>query len=277
LGDSGIGHSDQFAQLGQGVAAKAAGASTRARFLQELCQEPADAILITGDITNAANLKTELECLAQLDRPVYFILGNHDFYGGTITGSSDIAKKVAKDYRERLIYLDDTWIVRLTNTATLIGVNGFGDGLAGKGSKTRARMNDFFHIQNFASLQNDSGRFNLMRTLAENATKKLERKLLAAAPDSDRVVIATHVPPFIESSFHEGKIGSAEYLPFFACPTMGRMLLDIAERFPKVEFEVFAGHTHSPAPVYRPVQNLTVTVDGAEYGNPKISRVLEFV
>jgi hypothetical protein len=50
-----------------------------------------------------------------------------------------------------------------------------------------------------------------------------------------------------------------------------------AERFPKVEFEVFAGHTHSPAPVYRPVQNLTVTVDGAEYGNPKISRVLEFV
>ena len=97
-------------------------AFTRAQFLEELRQEPADAILITGDNTNAANLKTELEGLAHLDRPVYFILGNHDFYGGTITGSSDIAKKVAKDYRERLIYLDDTWIVRLTNTATLIGV-----------------------------------------------------------------------------------------------------------------------------------------------------------
>ena len=119
-------------------------ASTRAQFLQELRQEPADAILITGDITNAANLKTELERSAELDRPVYFILGNHDFYGGgTITGSSDIAKKVAKDHRERLIYLDDTWIVQLTNTATLIGVNGFADGLAGKGSKTRARINDF--------------------------------------------------------------------------------------------------------------------------------------
>jgi hypothetical protein len=81
----------------------------------------------------------------------------------------------------------------------LIGVNVFADGLAGKGSKTRARINDFFHTQKFASLQSDNGRFNLMRTL-------------------------------------------------------GRMLLDIAERFPKVEFEVvFAGHTHSPAPMYRPV------------------------
>ena len=157
-------------------------ASTRAQFLQELRQEPADAIQITGDITNAANLKTELERLAQLDGPVYFILGNHDFYGGTITGSSDIAKKVAKDYRERLIYLDDTWIVRLTNTATLTGVNGFADSLAGKGSKTKARINDFFHIQNFASLQNDSGRFNLMRTLAENATEKARKEVTRGSP-----------------------------------------------------------------------------------------------
>jgi hypothetical protein len=89
------------------------------------------------------------------------------------------------------------------------------------------------------------------------------------------VIVGTHVPPFIESSFHEGKIGGPEYLPFFSCPTMGGMLLEVAEQFPEVLFQVLAGHTHSPAPLYRPVKNLSVDVDGAQYKNPRISRVLE--
>jgi hypothetical protein len=55
---------------------------------------------------------------------------------------------------------------------------------------------------------------------------------------------------------------------------MGRMLLEVAGQFTGVQFQVLAGHTHSPAPLYRPVKNLGVEVDGARYGDPKISGVL---
>jgi Icc protein len=247
----------------------------KTRFLEVLSNESADAVLITGDVSNAANLEEDLNCLAQLNKPAYFVLGNHDFYGDTIAGSIEVARRAVGRYPERLIYLDDSWVIRLTSQTKLIGVNGFADGLSGRGWRTTARINDFFQIQNFVALPSDAARFNLMRTLAQAATDKLRRKLMAAAPESDRVIIATHVPPFIDSSFHEGKIGSPEYLPFFSCPTMGKILLEIAEQFPSIRFEVFAGHTHSPALLYQPLQNLSVEVDGAQYGSPKISRVLE--
>jgi 3',5'-cyclic-AMP phosphodiesterase len=250
-------------------------AERKALFLEELVNASGDAVLITGDVSNAANLDRDLELLAQLNKPVYFLLGNHDFYGGAMAGSIELAQRAAKRYPDKLIYLDTTWSIRLTNQTKLIGVNGFADGLAGRGFRTRVRINDFFHIENFVSLQSDAARFNLMRTLAQAATDKLKRKLIATAAESDRVIVATHVPPFVDSSFHEGQVGSPEYLPFFSCPTMGQMLLEIAEQFPRVLFQVFAGHTHSPAPLYQPVPNLSVEVDGAQYGSPKISNVLE--
>jgi 3',5'-cyclic-AMP phosphodiesterase len=250
-------------------------ADRKALFLEELGNTPGEAVLITGDVSNAANLEGDLELLAQLNKPIYFLLGNHDFYGGSMAGSIDLAQRAAKRYPEKLIYLDAAWTIRLTDRTKLIGVNGFADGLSGRGPRTRVRLSDFFHIENFASLQSDVARFNLMRTLAQAATDKLRRKLIAAAADSDRVIVATHVPPFVDSSFHAGQVGSPEYLPFFSCPTMGQMLLEIAEQFPRVRYEVFAGHTHSPAPLYEPVPNLSVEVDGAEYGSPKISKVLE--
>ena len=247
----------------------------RALFLEELFNEPGDAVLITGDVSNAANLEMDLEGLAQLNKPVYFLLGNHDFYGGTIGGSIELVQRAVKRFPDHLIYLDEAWVIRLTGQTKLVGVNGFADGLAGRGARTKARINDFFQIENFVSLHTDAARFNLMRALAQSATDKLRRKLIAAAPESDRVIIGTHVPPFIDSSFHEGEVGSPEYLPFFSCPTIGQMLLEIADQFPRVRFEVFAGHTHSPAPLYQPAPNLSVEVDGAQYGSPKISRVLE--
>lgn len=247
----------------------------KALFFEVLSNESADAVLITGDVSNAANLEEDLNSLAQLDKPVYFVLGNHDFYGGTIAGSIEIAKRAVGKHPKKLIYLDDGWVFELTTRTKLTGVSGFADGLAGRGSRTTVRINDFFHIQNFVAMPTDAARFNLMRTLAQAATDKLRRKLISAAQEADRVIVGTHVPPFIDSSFHSGKTGNPEYLPFFSCPTMGQMLLEIAEQFPSVRFEVFAGHTHSPAPLYEPLPNLRVEIAGAQYGSPKISKVLE--
>jgi Icc protein len=62
----------------------------RAGFLRELFNGEADAVLITGDVSNATNLEMDLDRLAQLNKSVYFVLGNHDFYGGTFAASTEI-------------------------------------------------------------------------------------------------------------------------------------------------------------------------------------------
>ena len=43
--------------------------------------EHADALVVTGDIAESPTLRSALTSLATLtERPVYFVLGNHDFY-----------------------------------------------------------------------------------------------------------------------------------------------------------------------------------------------------
>ena len=43
-----------------------------------------DAVLIGGDIAEAPDVTGYLQRFATLNRPVYFVLGNHDFYRGSI-------------------------------------------------------------------------------------------------------------------------------------------------------------------------------------------------
>ena len=47
--------------------------------------EGADAVLISGDIAEAPGVEAYLEFLGRrIDRPIFFVLGNHDFYRGSI-------------------------------------------------------------------------------------------------------------------------------------------------------------------------------------------------
>ena len=58
----------------------------RARaFLASLADTEADAFLIGGDIGEATDISQHLNALAhRLQRPIFFTLGNHDFYRGSI-------------------------------------------------------------------------------------------------------------------------------------------------------------------------------------------------
>jgi hypothetical protein len=212
----------------------------------------------------------------RVNKPVYFVLGNRDFYEGICEDSIQIAYNHCmwlQDKTEQFIYLSEVDYVQLTKNTLLVGV----DGLGGLGPNTTSRVMDFFHIQDLSRLSSDLKRFEWMRTRAKKETIELERKLIRAATRAKQIIIATHVPPFPGASWHEGKPSYADYLPFFCCPTMGQMLLEVASQQPDIEFHILCGHTHSPAPLYRPLPNLTVETSGAEYLNPKISRILELL
>ena len=55
-----------------------------ASFAKILAEASADAIRISGDISLSARITGDLEEIARhVPDSVYFVLGNHDYYGGT--------------------------------------------------------------------------------------------------------------------------------------------------------------------------------------------------
>ena len=80
-----------------------------------------DVVLVEGDIGIASNLFHYLEKMEkELQRPIYFVLGNHDFYGGSIKE----IRLAAKDFSCRsrnVTYLAMGRIVELTLNTGLVG------------------------------------------------------------------------------------------------------------------------------------------------------------
>jgi Icc-related predicted phosphoesterase len=91
-----------------------------------------------------------------------------------------------------------------------------------------------------------------------------------------RVILLTHVPPFRESCWHEGRISSDDFLPHFTCKAVGDVLLEIVESRRDRELTVLCGHTHGRGEV-EILPNLRVVTGGAEYGKPELQRVIEVV
>ena len=64
-------------------------------FLTSLSNTEADAFLIGGDIGEAPDVALYLNALGnRLQRPIYSVLGNHDFYRGSIAGVRETVRKL---------------------------------------------------------------------------------------------------------------------------------------------------------------------------------------
>lgn len=56
-------------------------------FFRTVSDTVADAVLLSGDVGEARDAAVRLNALhTAVGRPVYFVLGNHDFYRGSIAG-----------------------------------------------------------------------------------------------------------------------------------------------------------------------------------------------
>ena len=66
-------------------------------FLRELGEKNGDAVLISGDIAQAPTVTEYLAKMAQsFAIPIYFVLGNHDFYHGSISTVRDAVTSLSK-------------------------------------------------------------------------------------------------------------------------------------------------------------------------------------
>lgn len=244
-------------------------------FARALIADDPDAVLITGDISVAGRLEVDLEALLeQVDRPLFFVLGNHDFYGSDLTGVR--ARVMALCDREpRLTYLGEDIVVPLSDHTALVGVDGWGDARCGDVEGSPVRLSDFVLIQDLAH-HTRSELVADLRRLGDIEAERARSLLDDAAPNFSTVVFATHVPPFLEACWYEGEVPGVDdpWAPYFVCVAVGEVLRDAARRFPDCSFEVYCGHSHGAGRT-QILDNLIVHVGAAEYGRPRVDRVLK--
>lgn len=234
-----------------------------------------DAIVISGDIGIAPILRPRLLAMAAAVRvPVYFVLGNHDFYESDIETVRDDMRALTRD-DNGLFWLPEAGLIPLSADACLIGHDGWSDGQYGDFMASSVLLQDYFLIDNLIDLMQPE-RLAQLKALGEEAGEYL-RGLMPGAARFRQVFVATHAPPFVEACWHEGRTPALDdpYLPHFTCKAVGDTLLHAADAHPAVTFTVLCGHTHGGGTA-RPRPNLTVLTGPADYGKPIIQQVFEF-
>lgn len=231
-------------------------------FATAIMRERPDRILITGDTGEAEDVAKFFELLAAI-APCHGVLGNHDYYGSSIAA-----------VRERVRPLG-WWLpaapVRLTEATTLIGVDGWGDGRCGNLAST-VKLADWQQIAELDGLLwcDAEKRCATLQALGDAEAAALQAQLDTV--DGRELIVLTHVPPFPEACWYDGKQSSPEWLPWFTCVAVGEVLRAYAIAHPDVQLTVLCGHTHGSGEV-RVADNLRVRTGGwkpgaKSYGNP---------
>jgi 3',5'-cyclic-AMP phosphodiesterase len=117
----------------------------RRRFL-DAARDQADAFVISGDIAESRDVvDTLLEMQRAWQKPLYFVLGNHDFYRGSIrTTRAEVARLAESE--SLLTYLTATGVVELSPQTALVGHDGWADARLGDFDGSTVILNDYVQM-----------------------------------------------------------------------------------------------------------------------------------
>jgi len=256
----------------------------------------AKAVVVTGDIAEFGTFSKMIERFAQaIGMPVYFTLGNHDFYGGSIAAG----KKKAAAVSNGAHYLPSSGTIAFGGTA-LIGHDGWYDGRNGLGAASRFLLRDFDAIKELrdefvpnarrlgdmmsfygalpAETRKDilKGVIKVSSDFADAEAARAKKHLQSViAKGFKKVIFATHVPPFAEAAWHLGKPSDEDALPWFSSKVMGESLLEVAVTATDVDILVLCGHSHSPGE-YQAAPNMRVVTGKAVYKSPDVAAVFDW-
>jgi predicted MPP superfamily phosphohydrolase len=246
---------------------------TQYRLLFDLvnAHEP-DAVLIGGDISNGASSLIHLTNLSKkIDKPFYFVLGNHDFYYGSITVIRNEAKKLSSEIPS-LHYLTCNGIIPLSEQTALIGHDGWSDAKAGDYFNSDVMLNDYYFIEELKRL-NQEERFQKLNELGEEAANYLKQNLVKALETYERVVLLTHVPPFEESCLYEGLPADGNWTPHFVGKATGDAIEGVMKENPNKQLLVLCGHSHWGQDI-QILPNLRVVTGHADLGIPNVQGLI---
>jgi predicted phosphohydrolase len=244
------------------------------RFWAEIAELDLAGLLIGGDIAEAHDLPSYLKQMDELVAiDVYFVLGNHDYYFGSISKVRDELRQLCERH-PRLHYLTTSGVFELTKQIGLVGDDGWADGRLGDYERSVVSMYDYKLIEDLAG-HGKRERWEVLKRLGDEAAAHIRQVLPEALDRFDQVLLLTHVPPLREACWHEGRISDDQWAPHFTCKAVGDALLEIMPNYPQRRLTVLCGHTHGAGEA-RPLENLVILTAGAQYGSPSVQRVFTF-
>ena len=242
-------------------------------FLVQLNDTGAEAFLISGDIGEAHSVTTFLEQIDEaVRRPIYFVLGNHDFYFGSIAHVRQSTIELCRQ-RPRLHYLTHSGWHPLTAKTAVVGHDGWADAREGDYMRSYVAMSDYRLIAELAHL-NKASRWPILQRLGDESAAHIHTHLPRALEKHEHAILVTHVPPLRNACWYDGQISDDEWSPHFTCQAVGCAMLEIMKQHPDRRLTVFCGHTHGCGET-QPLPNVMVYTGGAEYGHPTVARIFE--
>lgn len=244
-------------------------------FAESLVERNPTGILLTGDVSVAHQLVFHLSAVERVvQRPIYFVLGNHDYYG---SGIEEMRKSMHQlsNISPFLKYMPTLAYQALSPSTALVGHDGWYDALYGDWQGSKFEMTDWQLIHDFRQVNGDKSTIvSLARKLARDAVLHVQAGIKQAVRYHKHVIVLTHFPPFREAHVHQGRTGDDHAQPWFTSRMMGDMLLDASRAYPNVKFTVLSGHTHGKWSG-KIAENLMVHVGGAEYARPVTQGLVE--
>lgn len=234
-----------------------------ANIMDQVKGSGAEGLIITGDISNATRLTHSLRDLSNtLNIPIYFVLGNHDYYAGSFYGVSERVVNAIKSFKN-LRWLTKENIIELTPSTCIIGHDSWYDGGYGNYKDSRMLLNDFECITDLLG-KDKNARLKVFENRSKCAVDHLNKQVPIAANFYENIIFATHVPPFKEASVYQDKQSDECSLPYFASKMVGDCLLKLMGKYSKCNMTVLCGHTHGKIDV-QVAKNLQVRAGMAEY------------
>ncbi len=241
-------------------------------FVAALRAAELDGLLLGGDIAESDSLGRHLgELSARLALPIYFVLGNHDYYYASFAAvQREVAELCASSPNLRC--LTGGGVLPLSETAAAVGHDGWADARSGDYTRSEVLFNDYFLIEDLAGLDAEQRRSKL-NELGDAAAAALAEILPAALDRFENIVVLMHYPPFAEACLYAGRISPDEFLPHLCCTAAGEVMVEIMRRHPRRRLTVLCGHTHGGGCV-EIAPNLIVKTGEARYGAPRLQEVL---
>ena len=144
--------------------------------------------------------------------------------------------------------------------------------------RSQVQLSDFVLIEELARYNkcgflDKRGLRRAMESLAQEAADHFAKVLPDAVSRYREVIAVTHVPPFREAAWHQGKPSGDDFLPYFASKIVGDVMLGVMRSHPNAKLLVLCGHTHGEGEL-TVLDNFYVWTGGADYGSPRIQRIL---
>jgi predicted MPP superfamily phosphohydrolase len=226
-----------------------------------------DVLLVGGDIWDGSRSLAALTALHNfLKVPIYFVLGNHDFFYGSIQMLRKLAEKEHKN-TSALHYLTYSGCISLNTNVVLIGHDGWADGQAGNFFQSKVFLQDYDLIDELKNCSQVE-LFSRLTDLGAEAAEYLSRSLEKAFQHGKKIILLTHVPPFVEACLYNHQIGNDNWTPHFVALQVGRSLQKIMTAHPDKELLILSGHTHCGADVI--IQNNIRVVVGERPANKPV-------